>query len=685
MNGNSNKGYWAVAGSGILTHAITNERLARLYTYAIEPPSTERYAWWCERSALIRASYSIPHRPFSDWRLDNVGLFDRMDSMIDCHYIEMIQQNWNMDERGMWMEYRYDYLQRAIWYNDAWSEANGAADPLLQWIGGHMESFPLSSYNGRNSDPTSHPFYKQKTNAVDLPEVSRYWAERGIRYTSLEQGCKHWISMLPEQAIAQGAKLKVLVVLHKEDCAQAWWAMDTLAKRHNYNEIAAKRQDTLVLYLVADGPDSDRIFGNILQEAFCLYPVNLEEVYLDVSPVFEMGSKLSAIDGFLWTAKDGTVVDPDSMVEEFEGIPVLNISGRWGSKDSLARSLIMNHAMNRGLFDTERLICSVTGEKLAKAFQLEKDYQTIYDERYRDYWNQVGLQFDINESFGRRWLMYAPREQIESREKLPLVLAMQEVYRGNEHLAVTAAAYFHEYLMLAAQGECMVLFFALEDPDSNDLLEAIAEQAMQRYPVDASRVYVTGHSHDGWFARRFAYRHPRMIAALATMGNCVGLPNPKHIGNDIMGVSDEELEQMSVIDMPTININGAAERFSRYPDTLQERLRWAEDWQRRLKASRCPNVATAQLLKVQESPHKAERAVGICGDRAFDFWLDGFEHYIVDVRNCDGNYHLRIAASENMPHTVTPCMIDISWSYLRSFARDLQTGQVIERNEGVWV
>ena len=29
-NGNSRKGYWAVAGSGILTHTITNKRLAQV-------------------------------------------------------------------------------------------------------------------------------------------------------------------------------------------------------------------------------------------------------------------------------------------------------------------------------------------------------------------------------------------------------------------------------------------------------------------------------------------------------------------------------------------------------------------------------------------------------------------------------------------------------------------------------
>ena len=34
-NGNSQKGYWAIAGSGILTHTITNKRLAQAGYYSI--------------------------------------------------------------------------------------------------------------------------------------------------------------------------------------------------------------------------------------------------------------------------------------------------------------------------------------------------------------------------------------------------------------------------------------------------------------------------------------------------------------------------------------------------------------------------------------------------------------------------------------------------------------------------
>lgn len=586
------------------------------------------------------------------------------------------------ERKGMAMNSQYKYEKQYLWYNDAWQNRDGLVDPLFQWIGSHDSIVPAPPYDRPQGDPKSLPCYRAKTNAVDLPEITRYWADRGIRYTSLEQGCKHWISILPERAMtAPSGKLKVLVVLHQEDCASPWWAMDTMAKYRQYNEMAARRQDTLIVYLVAKGPDSDRIFGNILQEACCLYPVDLSQVYLDVSLVQRLETSLSRVQGFSWQDGNGSAVDPDRFVEDFEGIPVLNISDRWGTKDSLTRGLIMNQAMNRGRFDTQRLICSKGGRKMAAAIALEHEYQTIYDPGYAEYWENMGLRFDIHETEGRRWLVFAPKQQLETGQRLPLVLIMQEVYRGNEHLAVTAASYFYEYMELAAQGECVALFFALEDPDSNDLLERIAREAMREYPVDQSRVYVTGHSHDGWFARHFAYRHPDLVAALATLGNHVGYADPDAVGNAIMGVSESEIARYAQFDMPTINVNGACEGFSHYPDTEQEQIVWAENWQRRLRASRCPVPSVAEIRKARAGDDPAMRFLGVPGDRGMDCWFDGIQHYMVDVKNLEGKYHLRVASSENIPHTVTPSMIDMSWSFLRQFARDPKTGNVIDLKE----
>lgn len=580
------------------------------------------------------------------------------------------------------MNSQYRYENQYIWYNDAWQKKDGLVDPLMQWIGNHDTLTPAPDYPKPAGDPKKHPNYRAKPKCVDLPEVKAYWEEKGIRYTSLEQGRKYWISMLPEQAMhTPGAKLNALIVLLQENSADPWWAMNTLARYRAYNEMAARRQDTVIIYLTAMGADTDHIFGGIMQEACCLYPVDLSKVYLDVTLPKKLGVKLSDIEGFEWADGDGTPADPEALVEDFEGIPVLNISGRWGTKDSLTRGLVMNQAMNRGMFDTERLIHSKGGKKMTEGILLEYKFQTVNDPGYAEYWDAMGLKLDVRETQGRRWLMYAPKQQLETREKLPLVLAMQEVYRGNEHLAVTAASYFYEYMELAAQGECMVLFFALEDPDSNDLLVTIAKEAMEDYPVDRSRVYVTGHSHDGWFARHFAFRHPEMIAALATMGNHVGYPDPAITGHKIMGVSQAEIDHYAKFDMPTINVNGGSEGFSRYPETEEKQVRWAMDWQRRLEAHRCPVPSVEEILAARSSENKAIRTLGVSADQGQTHFFDGVEHYVADIKNVDGKYHLRVAASENMPHTVTPCIVDLAWSYIRNFARDLETGAVIDLNE----
>ena len=52
-NGNTRKGYWAVAGSGILTHTITNERLARRGYYDISEAYKSLHYLWLNRRVPI--------------------------------------------------------------------------------------------------------------------------------------------------------------------------------------------------------------------------------------------------------------------------------------------------------------------------------------------------------------------------------------------------------------------------------------------------------------------------------------------------------------------------------------------------------------------------------------------------------------------------------------------------------
>jgi hypothetical protein len=56
----------------------------------------------------------------------------------------------------------------------------------------------------------------------------------------------------------------------------------------------------------------------------------------------------------------------------------------------------------------------------------------------------------------------------------------------------------------------------------------------------------------------------------------------------------------------------------------------------------------------------------------------GFEHDIGDMLNQAGKPHLKRVGLENNPHIPTSSILDLAWSYVRRFARDLQTGETIE-------
>jgi hypothetical protein len=202
---------------------------------------------------------------------------------------------------------------------------------------------------------------------------------------------------------------------------------------------------------------------------------------------------------------------------------------------------------------------------------------------------------------------------------------------------------------------------------------------------------VTGHSHNGHFTREFAYRHSGVIAAAAPLGNFPGLPEPEESGEAVL-VPDEKIEAMGRADMPIITIAGYTECGCMFPlnapakDLLPGQdfmcpLSFearARSWQRRLKASRCPEKTVEEIAATAQSADPVERKLGIPCDRSESLFLDGFEHYIADIKNVDGKYHLRIVGIENMPHMPLPLMCRLSWSFMRRFARDLGTGNVME-------
>ena len=222
----------------------------------------------------------------------------------------------------------------------------------------------------------------------------------------------------------------------------------------------------------------------------------------------------------------------------------------------------------------------------------------------------------------------------------------------------------------------MLLFFAMESPEDNELLCDILAEAEALYPIERERVYITGQSHNGYLALEFARRHPERIAAIATLNDRHGISSPNY-SVDPVPVSDEMLDDFAAFELPLINICGAIENVFPHTEKGSTAYKNAIDaYRRRLRAFRCPDRTDEEIEAALTSENKAERMNGVPADRSETVVSMGMEAYISDVQNRDGKWQLRFVTLENLPHMISPQMAELSWSFLRRFAR--RDGRIVE-------
>jgi len=587
------------------------------------------------------------------------------------------------------LNYNYDHIEE--WETLGKDVKPSSLEILVRAIGltnedrGTVDTDPR--YDRDIEEVKKSPAYHYKTGCLDDPEMIADLNSRGLHYETLEMGATRGIVITPlENHESKERKLPVLITFHKEDYFDPFWAMKTLHIYEARVEDAAVKQDRTHVFIVSNNEPA-RMFANMVTDCIQNYSGDKKKIYIDVSLLTGSGQKLREIEGYFYKDESGTVVaDPDACIESFDGVDVLNYSGRWASP---WRPHAINGASD-GTVNAEWQIHSEFGRKMLERRRFSAMYSSPDDPGAQEYWKRMGLNYNSHYVNDERWVIFTPMSS--ALEKLPVVVCLSEVNEPNDHGIIEAFSTFREYCDIAAQGDCVVIFFAMEAPRWNDWICDILKDAETMYPVDLSRVYMTGHSHNGHFTQEFARRHPDVLAAIAPLGNSPGLPTPA-VSHEAVSVTDEMAARMETMDMPTcilcgckevggmVPINKTAHAFEAginvegYAASAQGKM---DMWNRRLKAMRCPLQSDEALLAAAESPNKAVRELGFPSEKAETVYYDGFEHYIADVKNVDGNNHFRVIAIENMPHMVVPSMHIFAWNYMRRFARDRQTGQVIE-------
>lgn len=591
----------------------------------------------------------------------------------------------------------FTYPHFDVWKQESWDCKINALTGLIEKIGELPEDRggidADLKYQRDWEEVKTLEGYHNKTNCFNDPEVVGYWNSRGMKYLSRTGNQIRHIYLMPEEA-----GRPYMVIYHNEDYADPFWGMKTLEHYKNYCDQAARHRFGLAFVVTNNAPDRRRTYYTIPTHTNP-YRLDQSRMYLDLSILQENHVALRDID-FKLLDDDGEVIaDPDSRIEDFYGHPVLNVAGRTYENCSLTYKSVTPYGFNNGTVDFEAIHRSETGKKFMEALWMEFQSNSIDDSEAVKCLSDLGLRLERHEYKDNPWWAFVPECAYEDTElTLPLLAVFHFPFTGNYGADILInTSFYYYFLKAAAQGECIVLFFpgTSFERDEDDMADEILEECAGRLSVDRKRIYVAGHSHQGIIAQKFVRAHADKLAGVAILNDSPCIPTPETSTEDIL-VTDEEIEKLSKTDLPTIIVSGCCEDRSFFPinegiadnrnkpaatvvqgygASAQGRV---EAWNRRLRSCRCPEISFEEALAAKNSASKANVRVGVPGDKSETLFLDGHEHYIIDVKNYDGRYHLRVVAEDNIPHLCTPSGLTMAWSYLRQFARDLETGDIID-------
>ncbi len=180
----------------------------------------------------------------------------------------------------------------------------------------------------------------------------------------------------------------------------------------------------------------------------------------------------------------------------------------------------------------------------------------------------------ISKYVGTDYLLYLPQEYHESQKEWPLVVFLhgsgaagtdiRKVHRRAGPPKLVAQGKEFPFILLSPQHKSGTRW-------SNDYLEALLDQTVDRYRVDTDRIYLTGLSGGGRGAWSFAMAHPDRFAALAVISARSipeGAPRIKHLPIWVFHGAKDPLVPLSAAEkmVQALNEAGADVQYTVYPE-----------------------------------------------------------------------------------------------------------------------
>lgn len=350
------------------------------------------------------------------------------------------------------------------------------------------------------------------------------------------------------------------------------------------------------------------------------------------------------------------------------------------SPSSLHETLIRAGNNN---FDVNGLLCSEYGQRMIDGLEPLFLSDDPMSPAVIGYWERKGLRKE--RIFGgpqpwNYWTVFTPLSAFRpenSFRKYPLVFGLHGGSAGAFDGEPIFVAESTGYARKAAEEE-----FILAMPEDHDTpsIMRLYDYLTENYPVDRSRVYLSGYSAGSDRSVRAALKHPAIFA-----GMLIGAGVPFNLFLD-----EREIENAEKYKMPFVAVGCLADKGNHtpfyssnpvdnpVPDFIEKLLR-AEGkmgWINRFfRINHIPCYSPDENREyVLQQGTEAEKRIGMRAHRSSTWEWAGLKHYCLDYTDAQGIDSIRYVFIEGLPHFEPVDMLDIAWPFLKRFSRNPDNG-----------
>ena len=322
-------------------------------------------------------------------------------------------------------------------------------------------------------------------------------------------------------------------------------------------------------------------------------------------------------------------------------------------------------------YDVNAFINSHMGEVMMEQCWHYVEWSDPMDEGLIEYWKNYegGVLKEMHhvgdEEF--EWASYVPMsayEEENAEKKYPVMV----VCRGGNDAKYTAECFGFVHYAAESQ-EYMVVMPTDREPDA---VQKLLAELKEDYPVDESRIYITGNSMGGLTTLNNGWAYPETFAAIAPFG--IGAQN---------NLTEEQTAKIAEVKMPINYLYGTMDCYHSFPITecgMKDVDTGVAEINALLSADDCVfeelTVEEAQKL-VAESDDPVKQVTGLNYTYTWSEELDDTTYHFGEYRTEDGVPMYRVTIAQDGTHWHSPSYAKLVWEYFSQFSRDTESGALI--------